>query len=278
MPGRRAGAAHGGCRGDPVPAERRQRRGVQVVSLAGRTDPVDDGQLLQHLGVRQRRGVLLRAREVPARGGACRAATVESIDLNPTEGLTLSFAATITLYTSDVSSGPGSTRSDRARRRPEPEHGALRTRPTDRHGRGRGRRRGARRLPAVLGPRQGGGSPAHRPPLTPPGIAQPVPGGNEPPIRLLRAVLRPPRSSPRRGRRPAAGSPPVERRESNNGGGRTGASPTAPGVGPVETSAVRPSSSSTCSNATAPRASRSRSTARSTTWRSASGSRAGGSN
>jgi Tfp pilus assembly protein PilO len=37
-----------------------------------------------------------------------RAATVESIDLNPTEGLTLSFAATITLYTSDVSSGPGS--------------------------------------------------------------------------------------------------------------------------------------------------------------------------
>ena len=37
-----------------------------------------------------------------------RAATVESIDLNPSEGLTLSFAATITLYTSDVSSGPGS--------------------------------------------------------------------------------------------------------------------------------------------------------------------------
>ena len=37
-----------------------------------------------------------------------REATVESIDLNPTEGLTLSFAATITLYTSDVSSGPGS--------------------------------------------------------------------------------------------------------------------------------------------------------------------------
>jgi len=37
-----------------------------------------------------------------------RAATVESIDLNPSVGLTLSFAATITLYTSDVSSGPGS--------------------------------------------------------------------------------------------------------------------------------------------------------------------------
>ena len=37
-----------------------------------------------------------------------RAATVESIDLNPTEGSILSFAATITLYTSDVSSGPGS--------------------------------------------------------------------------------------------------------------------------------------------------------------------------
>ncbi len=37
-----------------------------------------------------------------------RAATVESIDLNPTEGSTLSFAATIKLYTSDVSSGPGS--------------------------------------------------------------------------------------------------------------------------------------------------------------------------
>jgi Tfp pilus assembly protein PilO len=36
-----------------------------------------------------------------------RAATVQSIDLSPTEG-TLSFAATITLYTSDVSSGPGS--------------------------------------------------------------------------------------------------------------------------------------------------------------------------
>jgi Tfp pilus assembly protein PilO len=37
-----------------------------------------------------------------------RAATVESIDLNPTEGTVLAFAATITLYTSDVSSGPGS--------------------------------------------------------------------------------------------------------------------------------------------------------------------------
>lgn len=37
-----------------------------------------------------------------------RAATVQSIDLNPTEGSRLSFAATITLYTSDVSSGPGS--------------------------------------------------------------------------------------------------------------------------------------------------------------------------
>jgi Tfp pilus assembly protein PilO len=37
-----------------------------------------------------------------------RAATVESIDLNPIEGSLLSFAATITLYTSDVSSGPGS--------------------------------------------------------------------------------------------------------------------------------------------------------------------------
>jgi Tfp pilus assembly protein PilO len=36
-----------------------------------------------------------------------RAATVESIDLSPIEG-SLSFAATITLYTSDVSSGPGS--------------------------------------------------------------------------------------------------------------------------------------------------------------------------
>ena len=37
-----------------------------------------------------------------------RAATVESIDLSPLEGTVLSFAATITLYTSDVSSGPGS--------------------------------------------------------------------------------------------------------------------------------------------------------------------------
>jgi Tfp pilus assembly protein PilO len=37
-----------------------------------------------------------------------RAATVESIDLSPSEGTILSFAATITLYTSDVSSGPGS--------------------------------------------------------------------------------------------------------------------------------------------------------------------------
>jgi Tfp pilus assembly protein PilO len=37
-----------------------------------------------------------------------RAATVESIDLTPSEGTVLGFAATITLYTSDVSSGPGS--------------------------------------------------------------------------------------------------------------------------------------------------------------------------
>jgi hypothetical protein len=37
-----------------------------------------------------------------------RAATVESIDLTPIEGTGLTFAATITLYTSDVSSGPGS--------------------------------------------------------------------------------------------------------------------------------------------------------------------------
>jgi Tfp pilus assembly protein PilO len=37
-----------------------------------------------------------------------RAATVESVDLSPTEGTTLSFVATLTLYTSDVSSGPGS--------------------------------------------------------------------------------------------------------------------------------------------------------------------------
>jgi hypothetical protein len=36
-----------------------------------------------------------------------RAAKVESISLNPAEGL-LAFATTITLYTSDVSSGPGS--------------------------------------------------------------------------------------------------------------------------------------------------------------------------
>ena len=37
-----------------------------------------------------------------------RAATVESIDLAPAEGTALAFTATITLYTSDVSSGPGS--------------------------------------------------------------------------------------------------------------------------------------------------------------------------
>jgi Tfp pilus assembly protein PilO len=38
-----------------------------------------------------------------------RAATVQSVNLSPTEGTsTLSFAATITLYTSDVSAGPGS--------------------------------------------------------------------------------------------------------------------------------------------------------------------------
>lgn len=37
-----------------------------------------------------------------------RAATVQSVDLSPIEGSTISFAATITLYTSDVSSGPGS--------------------------------------------------------------------------------------------------------------------------------------------------------------------------
>jgi Tfp pilus assembly protein PilO len=36
-----------------------------------------------------------------------RAATVESLELSPSEG-TLAFVATITLYTSDVSSGPGS--------------------------------------------------------------------------------------------------------------------------------------------------------------------------
>jgi Tfp pilus assembly protein PilO len=37
-----------------------------------------------------------------------RAATVESVDLNPVEGTILTFTATITLFTSDVSSGPGS--------------------------------------------------------------------------------------------------------------------------------------------------------------------------
>ena len=37
-----------------------------------------------------------------------RAATVESIDLNPVQGTVLAFATTITLYTSDVSAGPGS--------------------------------------------------------------------------------------------------------------------------------------------------------------------------
>jgi Tfp pilus assembly protein PilO len=38
-----------------------------------------------------------------------RAATVQTVDLSPTgSGSTLTFAATITLYTSDVSSGPGS--------------------------------------------------------------------------------------------------------------------------------------------------------------------------
>jgi Tfp pilus assembly protein PilO len=37
-----------------------------------------------------------------------RAATVESVDLSPAEGTALAFVATITLYTSDVSSGPGS--------------------------------------------------------------------------------------------------------------------------------------------------------------------------
>jgi|ERR671922_1367872 Tfp pilus assembly protein PilO len=36
-----------------------------------------------------------------------RAATVESVDLTPAEG-TLGFVATVTLFTSDVSSGPGS--------------------------------------------------------------------------------------------------------------------------------------------------------------------------
>ncbi len=37
-----------------------------------------------------------------------RAATVEAINLTPIEGSTLSFTATITLYTSDLSAGPGS--------------------------------------------------------------------------------------------------------------------------------------------------------------------------
>lgn len=37
-----------------------------------------------------------------------RAATVEAITLAPTEGSTLTFTATITLYTSDLSAGPGS--------------------------------------------------------------------------------------------------------------------------------------------------------------------------
>lgn len=37
-----------------------------------------------------------------------RAATVEAITLTPTEGTTLSFTATITFYTSDLSAGPGS--------------------------------------------------------------------------------------------------------------------------------------------------------------------------
>ena len=38
-----------------------------------------------------------------------RAATVQSVDLSPAEGsTTLAFAATVTLYTSDISSGPGS--------------------------------------------------------------------------------------------------------------------------------------------------------------------------
>ena len=37
-----------------------------------------------------------------------RAATVQSVALTPTEGSSLSFTATITLYTSDVSAGPGS--------------------------------------------------------------------------------------------------------------------------------------------------------------------------
>jgi Tfp pilus assembly protein PilO len=37
-----------------------------------------------------------------------RAATVEAVSLTPIEGTQLSFTATITLYTSDVSAGPGS--------------------------------------------------------------------------------------------------------------------------------------------------------------------------
>jgi Tfp pilus assembly protein PilO len=37
-----------------------------------------------------------------------RAATVESVSLAPVEGSNLSFTATITLYTSDLSAGPGS--------------------------------------------------------------------------------------------------------------------------------------------------------------------------
>ena len=37
-----------------------------------------------------------------------RAATVEAVTLTPTEGTTLSFTATITFYTSDLSAGPGS--------------------------------------------------------------------------------------------------------------------------------------------------------------------------
>jgi Tfp pilus assembly protein PilO len=37
-----------------------------------------------------------------------RAATVQSLDLSPGEGTALSFTATFTLFTSDVSSGPGS--------------------------------------------------------------------------------------------------------------------------------------------------------------------------
>jgi Tfp pilus assembly protein PilO len=37
-----------------------------------------------------------------------RAATVESVDMSPSEGTVLSFAATVTVYTSDTSAGPGS--------------------------------------------------------------------------------------------------------------------------------------------------------------------------